>query len=108
MPCSDSSKGALTSSMRWSLATRWGSHLVWLSQWYKLWVQTIQVYSYFRKYQEQHFKRFPHKPELEERWKAFREKQAGAKKEEEKEPAPKVEAAKQEQLVKKVEAPKVE
>jgi hypothetical protein len=24
--------------MRWSLATRWGSHLVWLSQWYKLWV----------------------------------------------------------------------
>jgi len=32
------------------------------------------VYQYFKKYQEVHFKRFPHKPDLEERWKVHREK----------------------------------
>jgi ribosomal protein L22 len=37
------------------------------------------VYQYFKKYQEVHFKRFPHKPDLEERWKAHREKVKTAK-----------------------------
>jgi hypothetical protein len=34
----------------------------------------LQLFEVDIKYQEQHFKRFPHKPDLEDRWKAFREK----------------------------------
>jgi hypothetical protein len=35
----------------------------------------LQVYQFFKKYQDQHFKRFPYKPDLEERWKKYREDQ---------------------------------
>ena len=53
------------------------------------------VYSYFKNYQDQHFKRFPHKPDLEDRWKAY--SQAQKEKKQVGETAAKVEAAPKEE-----------
>jgi len=38
-------------------------------------VAESMVYQYFKKYQDMHFKRFPEKPGLQERWKKYREAQ---------------------------------
>ena len=54
------------------------------------------VYSYFKNYQDQHFKRFPHKPDLEDRWKAYSQAQK-EKKQVAETAAAKVEAAPKEE-----------